>query len=109
MRVLLDNNVNRRFGRLINGHDVTHVQEIGWDKLKNGELIGAAESAGFAVLITADKNMQYQQNLTSRSISIIVLGASRIALPNISPLAGQVNGVLENLSPGTFITIRPIS
>ena len=61
MRVLLDNNVNYRFGRLLKGHEVVHVQDIGWDKLRNGELLAAADRDGFEVMITADKRMQYQQ------------------------------------------------
>jgi hypothetical protein len=43
-------------------------------RLTNGELLTAAEEAGFDVLLTTDKNIQYQQNLTGRRIAIVVLG-----------------------------------
>ena len=48
----------------------------GWDTLKNGELLAAAEADGFDVLLTTDKNMRYQQNLAGRKIAVVVLGSS---------------------------------
>ena len=47
--------------------------ERGWSSLKNGELIAAAESAGFEVFVTTDKNLKYQQNFVGRSMAIVVL------------------------------------
>ena len=44
------------------------------DKLKNGDLLTAAENAGFEVFLTTDKNIRYQQDLTRRKIAIVVLG-----------------------------------
>ena len=46
---------------------------MGWTELKNGELLDAAEAAGFEVLITSDKNLRHQQNLSSRRIAIVEL------------------------------------
>ena len=59
MRVLLDNNVNHRFGALLREHEVVHARTMGWAELSNGTLIAAAEAAGFDVMVTADKNMRY--------------------------------------------------
>jgi hypothetical protein len=53
---------------------VKEAVELGWDKLSNGELPAEAEVAGFEVLVTADKNIRYQQNLTGRKIAIVVIG-----------------------------------
>ena len=50
---------------------------MGWSELENGELLGAAESAGFAVMVTADKNLSYQQNLEGRELALVVLGTNR--------------------------------
>ena len=105
MRVLLDNNVNRRFGALLLGHDVTHVQDIGWENLQNGDLIAAAEADGYGVLVTADKGMQYQQNLKGCRISIIILNRARITLEQIAPLAPRVLTVLETASAGSFYVV----
>ena len=107
MRGLLDNNVSRRFSKLLPGHEVAHVQQLGWEGLKNGTLLNAAESADYAVLITADKQIQYQQNLEGRKISIVVLNSRRIVIEEIAPLAPQVMDVLSNLSPGGLILVSP--
>jgi hypothetical protein len=48
--------------------------KMGWDTLENGELIGAAERGGFDVMVTADQNIVYQQNLTGRRLTRVVLG-----------------------------------
>ncbi len=50
--------------------------ELGWDRLTNGDLPAAAEKADYDLLLTADKNMRYQQNLKGRKIALIVLGNS---------------------------------
>ena len=108
MRVLLDNNVNVRFGRLLPGHEVTHVLDRGWDRLQNGALLAAAEDAGFDVLVTADKNLRYQQNLTDRSISVVVLNSLFIKWDSIRPLAPQVLAALDRGLPhGSLVVIDP--
>ena len=53
---------------------VVEAIERGWDRLDNDELIAAAEAAGFELLLTTDKNIRYQQNLTGRKIAFVVLG-----------------------------------
>jgi hypothetical protein len=58
------------------GHEVTEAIERGWDRISNGELLRLAEEAGFEVLLTTDKQIRYQQNLTGRKIAIVVLGNS---------------------------------
>ena len=55
------------------GHTVETAYERGWSELQNGELIAAAEAAGFEVFVTTDRNLKYQQNLTARTLSIVVL------------------------------------
>ena len=55
-------------------HEVLTAPQRGWGTLKNGELLTAAEDAGFDVLLTTDKNLRYQQNLSGRKIAIVILG-----------------------------------
>lgn len=69
-RILLDENVPAALRHLIGGHEVRPAYEMGWSGLANGELIAAAEADGFAILITADRNIRYQQNLTNRRIAL---------------------------------------
>lgn len=107
MRVLLDNNVDQRFGTLLIGHEATHARQMGWADLFNGDLIAAAEKEGFAALVTADKSMRYQQSLRGRMISIITLDAILVDFPGIAPLAPNVLAELAILPQGSFITITP--
>jgi hypothetical protein len=76
---------------------------MGCEQLKNGELLTAAEAAGFEVLITADKNLQYQQNLAARSIAIIELPTNRLRL--IINYAPQVISALATIRPGDYVAI----
>lgn len=73
MRVLFDHSVPRGIAHSLTGHIVTKAKDRGWDTLSNGNLLAAAEEADFDLLLTADKNIRYQQNLTGRRIALIVL------------------------------------
>ncbi len=82
------------------GHTVTECRERGWDGLANGELLAAAEGAGFEVLISTDKNIRYQQNLAGRQIAIVVLGKGRWRL--IRPLLAEVAAAVNAARPGSY-------
>ena len=56
---------------------VVHARELGWDKLGNGQLIDATEREDFAVLLTGDRNLRYQQNLPTRTLSIVVTSTNQ--------------------------------
>ena len=71
MLVLLDEQLPRHLAREIGGHNVSTVQQRGWAGLKNGELLRVAADAGFEVLVTADRNLQFQQNLSQSQLGII--------------------------------------
>jgi predicted nuclease of predicted toxin-antitoxin system len=107
MRVLLDNCVDHRFGLLLQNHEVVHARDVGWQLLKNGDLIAKAEASDFPVLITVDKNLRYQQNITGRKINIIILNSKRVTYRHIEPLAEQVLQALQNLGKGSYIIIEP--
>ena len=98
MRILFDHNAPRQLRRHLVGHDVDVAEERGWATLVNGALLDRAEEAGYEVVITADKNMPYQQNIASRSLALIVLGANR--WPLIEPRIDDVRVALEGVQPG---------
>jgi hypothetical protein len=74
MRILFDHGTPSGIAKSLLGHEVTEAIERGWDRISNGTLLKLAEEAGFDLLLTTDKNMRYQQNLTGRKITIVVLG-----------------------------------
>ena len=77
MRILFDNGTPRGVTAALNEHTVEEARERGWDTLRNGELLDAAEAAGFDVFVTTDRNIPYQQNLSGRHIAVVVLGSGR--------------------------------
>lgn len=77
MLILFDNGTPRGIARHLLGHTVVEARDRGWEELANGTLIEAAEQAGFEIIVTTDKNIQYQQNLSDRKISLVILGNSQ--------------------------------
>jgi len=82
---------------------VTETRERGWSALKNGELLDAAEEAGFNVIVTSDKNIKYQQNLRGRKIALVVLTQGRWGLVRrkLADIAAAVNAA----SPGSYTEV----
>ncbi len=65
-----------------------------------GELLNAAEAAGFAVLVKTDKNIRYRQIIAGRAIALIVLGQGRRSF--IKPYTAQINAAVSAAKPGTL-------
>ncbi|MDQ6664958.1 MAG: hypothetical protein M3Z23_11245 [Acidobacteriota bacterium] len=103
MLILFDHVTPRGIDRFLPGHTVTKAKERGWDTLTNGDLLAAAERAGFDVLLTADKNMRYQQNLTSRRIALVVLSTPQWPLVRLhmERIAAAVNAA----KPGSYAEV----
>ena len=100
MLILFDNGTPAPLRHALTGHVVVEAIERGWQRTSNGELIAAAETAGFDVLLTTDKNLRYQQNLATRKIAIVVLGMGRwtLILPHVAAVVEAVNAA----TPGSF-------
>jgi hypothetical protein len=77
--------------------------EHGWDRLVNGELIAVAEAAGFDVLMTTDKNIRYQQNLTGRKIAFVVLGNQQ--WPTLRRYVERVVATVNAAIPGSYTEV----
>ncbi|NOT27099.1 MAG: hypothetical protein HOP16_13445 [Acidobacteria bacterium] len=73
------------------------------DTLKNGELLTVAEHAGFDVFLTTDKNMRYQQNMTGRTIAVVVIGVQQ--WPALQPHVALVVAAVNTATPGSFIEV----
>jgi glutamate racemase len=103
MLILFDQGTPRGIVRALSEHTVKEARAMRWDKLTNGELLKAAEQAGFDVLLTTDKNLQYQQNLKERKIAIVVLGKSRWKL--IRPVIPNIVAAVNKAQPGTYTEV----
>ena len=103
MLILLDNNVPRGLARALAGHEVTEARERGWATLKNGDLLSAAEAAGFDVIVTSDKNIRYQQKLESRGIALVVLTQGRWTL--VRRMRTEIAAAVSTASPGSYAEV----
>ena len=104
MRLLLDESVPRRLRRSLPTHAVRTVIEMGWEGIKNGDLLVRA-AVEFDALVTVDKNLQYQQNLDALPIAVIVLYARSNELPYLIPLVPKLEDVLADLQPRSLVRI----
>lgn len=105
MRILLDECLPRRLCRELPGHDTQTVHESGWSGKKNGELLTLMAARGFEVLMTVDRSLPHQQNLSARGIAVIVLVAASNRLADLRPLMPPTLAVLESIQPGEVVEI----
>src|ERR1017187_6929866 len=82
---------------------VRTAAQQGWDKLRNGDSLTAAEEAGFDILLTTDKNICYQQNLAGRKIAIVVLGQQQ--WPRLRPHIQRVIAAVNAATLGSFAEV----
>jgi predicted nuclease of predicted toxin-antitoxin system len=102
MRILLDENLPRQLKSRLAEHHTSSVSDMRWKGISNGALLQRAEGR-FDVMLTADKNIYAQQNLSGRTISILVLPTNN-RVPLLA-LAQQIRDVLAEIQPSTYVTI----
>ena len=103
MRVLFDQATPVPIRPYLKGHDVHTAAQQGWDTLKNGDLLAAAEADGFDLLLTTDKNMRYQQNLAGRKIAVLVLGWQQ--WPSLRPHVERIVDAIRAATPGSYTEV----
>ena len=104
MRVLLDECVPRALRNDIPGHEVKTVAEVGCAGVKNGELLRLA-AAEFDLLITVDRNLEYQQSFEGLSLAVIVVHAASNDITVLRPLMPSVLAAIAQTRPGLVIHV----
>jgi predicted nuclease of predicted toxin-antitoxin system len=99
MKLLLDENLPHQLRHELPGHDCYTVAFMGWAGIENGELLARAVTAGFDALLTKDTKLQYEQNLVSLPISVIVLQAASNDMEDIRPRLPALLKALTLLQP----------
>jgi len=102
-RILFDVNVPRPLARLLTRHNVELADQLGWRELTNGALLSAAERAGFDLMLTADTNLRYQQNLSARRISIVALSTN--AWPIVRDHVAKIVEAVDAATPGSYADV----
>ena len=106
MKLLLDNCVDIRAKSLWSAHEVVHARELEWRNLANGRLLSSAASAGFDAMITVDKNIRFQQNLSALPVGVVEIDTLRNRLPEVASVAGAVERALVHLRTHRFISVK---
>lgn len=101
MRIRLDGSVPGRLGALLTGHTSVTVQHRGWASFKNGKLLALA-AGEFDVLLTADKGMEYQQNLNTLPVAILIVLARSNRIDDLAAAVPAILAALAELPPKTL-------
>jgi hypothetical protein len=104
MRVLFDQGTPTALADFLAGHSIRTTRQEGWDTLSNGDLLRAAEDAGFDVLLTTDNNLAYQQNLKTRNIAIVVLSRNRWRM--VQRMHRKIAAAVNEAVPGSYALIE---
>jgi len=104
MRILFDHNTPVPLRYSLREHVVETTAERRWDRFSNGQLLAAAEEAGFDVLLTADKGFLHQQNLQSRRIALVIL--SRGNRPDVKLSIPRILDGIRAAKTGTCMIVE---
>lgn len=104
-RVLLDECVPRRLRRELTGFDVSHAIDEGWAGKRNSALIRLMVSAGFTALVTVDRNLQFQQNIATSGIAVIVMHARSNRLTDLRPLVPDLLQAVAKARLGQIVRV----
>ena len=99
MRVLLDENLPHDLTGALIGHSVSTVQALGWAGTKNGALLKRA-SGLIDALVTMDRNLEHQQDISVLPFGVVVVGARSNRVPDLTPLVPEMLAALDRIGPG---------
>ena len=105
MKLLLDECIDRRLVKDLEGHEAKTVPQMGWSGIKNGTLLALAEKE-FDAFITVDRNLSFQQNLPKFNIAILILHAASNRLADLRLLAPKILSILPTLTKGKAEDVR---
>lgn len=106
MRVLLDESIPVDFARDLAKLNAHTVIGVGWAGLKNGALLRQA-AGEFQVLVTMDKNLQFQQNLAAHPIGVVLIRAPSNRIDDLRPLVPQILAAVAAAEPGNIRVVGP--
>ena len=105
MRLLIDECIDERLRHLFAGHDCQTARYARLNGLQNGELLAAAEAAGFEVIVTVDQNIPYQQDLRERKIALLILCAPTNRLRDLRQVIPAALNALSLIQSGEVMRV----
>ena len=104
MRVLLDENLPVDLAAELVGHDVATVSGLGWQGIKNGELLQRAQRE-FEVLVTMDRNLEFQQTISSLDLCVVLALASSNRMVHLRPIIPALLQAIETGRSGELLRV----
>jgi hypothetical protein len=104
MLILFDHSIPGPLAAYLTAHRITRAKDRGWDRLTNGDLLAEAERAGFEILLTADNNMRYQQNLSGRGIALVVLTSPQ--WPRVQRHIERIVAAVDAATAGSYGEVK---
>ena len=101
MKILFDQGTPAPLRRALPDHEVETAFKRGWHLLRDGDLLNAAEAAGFDALVTTDQNLRYQQSLTGRRLAFLVLMTTDWRM--IRQHTGHIASAVAALAPASYV------
>jgi predicted nuclease of predicted toxin-antitoxin system len=102
VKILFDECMPQPLRRSLAEFEISTAQEMGWGRVKNGELLKRAEGV-FDILLTADQELKYQQNLKGRQLAILVLSTNR--WPKVQGKTPEIIAAIQSLRPGDYLEL----
>jgi hypothetical protein len=99
VKVFLDECVDWRLSRSLQGHDVRTARQMGWTTITNGELLALA-AREFDVFVTVDRNLSFQQRLPKFDIAVLVLRAKSNRLGELVRLVPALLKAIDTAERG---------
>lgn len=100
MKILLDHCVDRNLRKQLPAHHVRTAREMGWDQLRNGNLLAAAEAGRFDILLTVDKGFRHQQTLAGITVSVVLLRGKNNKFTTLAALIPAFDALVPTIQPG---------
>ena len=108
MKILLDECLTKKAKQYLSEFEVVTVPEASFSGLKNGKLLKAAVEADFDILLTIDKNIDYQQNVGKFAIAIVILDVSRSHIRYVKPLIPVFKARIDSYAPRNAYTVESL-
>ena len=104
MRILIDECVDPRVKQLFADHEPATVHDKGWDALEDGPLLTSAQQQ-FDVLLTIDRSLEFQQNLSKFRLGVIVVHVPKNQMGHYRAIRKQLLRAVETVQPGEVIHV----
>ena len=102
MKILFDECMPQPLRRRLAEFEISTAQEMGWGRVKNGDLLKLAEDK-FDAFLTSDQQLKYQQNLKGRKLAILVLSTNR--WPQVKARTQEIIAAVLTLKPGDYVEL----